>query len=77
MNILNLMKFGKVTNDCPNCGSDKLGTNDITGEHYGKLMVETATYYRSCVCGFEVTLIEGMEDKQIKERIAEALDTIN
>ncbi|MDD9312663.1 DUF3797 domain-containing protein [Cytobacillus firmus] len=52
MNIYKFLELGKKYNDCPNCGNNFIGNGE------GKLIVENDTFYRSCKCGFEVTVKE-------------------
>lgn len=43
-------------NDCPKCGSSKIGCGE------GKLIIEDDTFYRDCKCGWSIKV-----DKNNKE----------
>lgn len=48
MNVLKSVQLMRKYNNCPACGSDKVGNGE------GKLIIEDETFYRSCKCGWEV-----------------------
>jgi transcription elongation factor Elf1 len=53
MNAFTFLKISEKYNNCPECGSDKIGNGE------GTLTVEDDTYTRTCKCGFEVAIKEG------------------
>jgi Domain of unknown function (DUF3797) len=53
MNAMEFLRISAKYNNCPDCGSDKLGNGE------GTLSVEEDIYKRTCKCGFEVVVKEG------------------
>ena len=58
MNAGRMLAIMPKYNDCPKCGSDKVGNGE------GAIIVEDDTYTRKCKCGFEITVDEN--GKEIK-----------
>lgn len=76
MNAQHFLRISVFVNDCPNCGCDKVGTDDITGEVQGDLIVDDNLFTRKCRCGFEVTIDanDGTTKTIIKKQINAALE---
>lgn len=72
MIINHLLQISRLTNDCPKCGSDKLGNGE------GALIVNENIYTRSCKCGFhfEYDTKQGVTRSKINKAINEALKNV-
>lgn len=75
MNIQHYLRISTFVNDCPNCGYDRVGTEDATDEFHGALIVDDNLFTRKCRCGFEITIDanNGTTKTKIKKQIDAAL----
>lgn len=74
MSIGEYLRLARLTNNCPNCDSETIGTEEETGIYHGFLKVEDTTYERGCACGFTVTLSSGMKQNEAKAHIKSGLE---
>lgn len=72
MIINHFMQVSKLTNDCPSCGSDKLGNGQ------GALIVDENIYKRTCKCGFnfEYDTNNGTTRGKVQKAIKQALEAM-
>lgn len=56
MKLMTASKLARQYAECPECGST------LVGNGHGKLIIEDDTFYRSCKCGWEVTVKDGDSD---------------
>lgn len=58
MKLRKAMELIEKYSDCPNCG------NDMIGKGAGAMVIDHATFMRSCSCGFKVIVdMEGEADE--------------
>jgi iron(III) transport system ATP-binding protein len=52
MNAFKLLEIMPKYENCPRCGSSKVGNGS------GKIIIEDDTFTRECKCGFKITVHE-------------------
>lgn len=73
MDARDYLRIAPFLNDCPQCGSDKIG------EEQGTMEVKEGRFIeRTCQCGFQLTydVTNGTTKKKIKEAVDQALKQI-
>lgn len=53
MKMIEAMRLTRQYAECPKCGNIHVGNGE------GKVVIEDSTFYRSCKCGWEITVKEG------------------
>lgn len=53
MNMINAMRLARQYAECPKCG------NTYVGNGQGEVIITDSEFYRSCKCGWEITVGEG------------------